>query len=95
MSTIPPAIPKLSTAQQRLLLFLLERGATEVVSKRTTKSYNRVRTVGILKRLNLLAEDNVFNPQYYYVHFTPAGMSIARELRRMRFQEPKPFAVRT
>jgi hypothetical protein len=29
------------------------------------------------------------------IALTPAGMSIARELRRMRFQEPKPFAVRT
>jgi hypothetical protein len=88
MSTIPPAIPKLSTAQQRLLLSLLEQGASEVVSRIVPKTYTRAGTVWVLKRLDLLAEDNVFNPQYYYLHFTPAGMSIARELRRMRFQQP-------
>jgi len=77
---------KLSTAQQRLLLTLLEQGATEVVSRITPKTNNRSKTVRVLKRLYLLAEDNVFNPQYHYLHFTPAGMSIARELRRMRFQ---------
>jgi hypothetical protein len=95
MSTISPTIPKLSTAQQRLLLSLLGQGATEAASRTVPKTYKRAGTVRVLKRLDLLAEDNVFNPQYYYLHFTPAGMSIARELRRMRFQEPKPFAVRT
>jgi hypothetical protein len=52
-------------------------------------------TIRVLKGLDLVAEGNMFNPQHYYLRFTPAGMSIARELRRMRFQEPKPSAVRT
>ena len=77
---------KLSSAQQRLLLTLLAKGATEVVSGITPKTHKMAGTVRVLKRLYLLAEDNIFNPQYYYLHFTPAGMSIARELRRMRFQ---------
>jgi hypothetical protein len=88
---------KLSTAQQRLPLSLLERGATEVVFCTTLKTYKRAVTVRVLKRLDLIAEGkgNMFNPQHYYLRFTPAGISIARELRRMRFQEPKPAATST
>lgn len=86
---------KLSTAQQRLLLDLLERGGTEVVSIRFGKRYRRVGTIRVLKSLDLVAEDNVIHTGAWFLHFTPAGMSIARELRRMRFQEPKSFASRT
>jgi hypothetical protein len=86
---------KLSTAQQRLLLDLLERGGTEVTPVRFVKRYSRVGTIRVLKSLDLVAEDNVFQTGAWFLHFTPTGMSIARELRRMRFQEPKPAATST
>ena len=68
-----------------------------MVFRTALKTYKMAVTIRVLKGLDLVAEGkgNMFNPQHYYLRFTPAGMSIARELRRMRFQEPKPFAVRT
>lgn len=94
MKISPPQL-KLSTAQQRVLLFLLDQGATEV--QWLNMPSNKRRTIACLERLGLVAPEvsQPTNPHYKSIHFTPAGMSIARELRRMRFQEPKPFAVRT
>lgn len=87
---------KLSTSQQRLLLRLLESGATEVSGRLVTRAFARPATVRSLESLDFITEDETFStPQELSLHFTPAGMSIARELRRMRFQEPKPFAART
>jgi hypothetical protein len=87
---------KLSTSQQRLLLRLLDSGATEVSGRLVTRAHAKPVTVGSLESLDFITEDETSSTlKDWSLHFTPAGMSIARELRRMRFQEPKPFAVRT
>jgi hypothetical protein len=45
--------------------------------------------VGVLESLDFITEDKTSStPEEWSLHFTPAGMSIARELRRMRFQQP-------
>lgn len=80
---------KLSNSQQQLLLRLLKSGATEVAERSVTRTSAKLVTVVSLESLDLIIiEDKTLStPQEWSLRFTPAGMSIARELRRMRFQE--------
>lgn len=75
---------KLSIAQQRLLLNLLNAGATEVEYKVLSSPRLR-KTAYVLRRLWLIVivEHRHTDPPYFNLRFTNAGLATAIELRRL------------